>query len=73
MSVPHKHDGLGLRCLHCNSLRLSVIDSRPHAHSVRRLRRCKNCQQTFWTREVWSDWRGTMIDGQDNAAAEGVL
>lgn len=66
-------DGNGLRCIHCNSVRLITTDSRPHNHCVRRLRKCKSCNQTFWTAEYWSNWNCAIIEGQEQAAGEGVL
>lgn len=67
MAHPMSHDGDGLRCMHCGSQDLSVKDSRAHAHSVRRRRKCNSCGKGFYTREVWSDWHGKPIDGQDKA------
>lgn len=42
---------LGLRCPDCQSVRLIVVDTRPHGQTVRRRRRCKSCGRNFFTRE----------------------
>lgn len=45
------HDYTGLRCGKCGSADLSIVDSRPAASSVRRRRRCNDCNFRFTTFE----------------------
>ena len=58
-------DGVGLRCLVCDSVRNDVIESRRHAGKVFRVRRCR-CGERFTTIEQPIDntmWRA--ISGRE--------
>ena len=54
-------DGNGVQCPVCESQWLQIIDSRPHAGTQLRRRRCKSCNLRFWTIEVLSTFNGELI------------
>lgn len=58
-------DGDNISCPVCESQRSKVTDSRPHQHSIRRRRKCKNCEYRFWTKEVHCDFNMVQHDIND--------
>ena len=51
----YRGDGVTLRCLWCESVRTGVAETRSHQGTIRRIRKCKACGQTFMTKEVYCD------------------